>query len=102
MKLSAVDDEPGSDYINANYIPVTLTPGLGFGALTRPLSPLLSLVNRCPLENPLLKVEQSVDKGYAPVKRCGTGKGTTGDKEVTYLFLIVMAVRQFVSNNARK
>jgi len=23
VKLSAVDDEPGSDYINANYIPVS-------------------------------------------------------------------------------
>ena len=24
VKLSSVDDEPGSDYINANYIPVSL------------------------------------------------------------------------------
>ena len=24
VKLSSIDDEPGSDYINANYIPVSL------------------------------------------------------------------------------
>ena len=30
VKLSYVDDDPGSDYINASYIPVRMTSSFGY------------------------------------------------------------------------